>query len=213
VAEQQGKEGVQKFRAARQADQEQAQKLLALSSRLRCRHHRCPDADIQTVAPRRRVAQVVSAAPVVQVPEPMPVAPESPLVGGHPGDLPPPVLDEAVEAPAPELLAASSAFDGILPSARSAAVGEVPAGLPRLRRGRAEEGHRGARQPGRFRGNRHRFRHLDNGSGGHDLGHSAARGNVWMVGVGAAVVRQREADDSARALGLLLICLTAARNF
>jgi hypothetical protein len=102
VAEQQGKEGVQKFRAAVKQIKGKPKAPTAVIPPPAAAPTAAPTPTIQTVAPRRRVAQVVSAAPVVQVPEPMPVAPESPLVGGHPGDLPPPVLDEAVEAPAPE---------------------------------------------------------------------------------------------------------------
>ena len=97
VAEQQGKEGVQKFRAAVKQIKSKPKMPAAVIPPPTAAPTAAPaPSPVQTVAPRRRVGQVV-APPVAQVPEPMEVAPESPLVGGHPGDLPPPVLDDAVE--------------------------------------------------------------------------------------------------------------------
>jgi hypothetical protein len=92
VAAQQGKEGVQKFRAARQ--------------QIKAKTPAAPPV-VQTTLPpapqpRRRIGQVVSpVTPVVSVP--LPVAPESPLMAGRTDELPPPVLEESQPVEPPEL--------------------------------------------------------------------------------------------------------------
>ena len=109
VAAQQGEAGVKNFRAEKKQVAAKAKiphatvpppnrPPVAASAR--------PAPVVQASASRRRVAQVVAAPlavpPPPAPPQPMPVAPESPLVGGRPGDLPPPVLEEAQPQPAPE---------------------------------------------------------------------------------------------------------------
>lgn len=104
VAEQKGEEGVKQFRAA--VKTVKAKRMPAATMPPPAQATPAPTI-VAAPGPRRRVAQVVQpAAPVAPppAPSPMPVAAESPLVGGRPAGLPAPVFEseeEAAPAPAP----------------------------------------------------------------------------------------------------------------